>query len=357
MLKRYKMFGVYKGKDVFTYTSGSEPVIHLIGSVRDNNTSSVITNPTKGTTTINIKLRTNDEDVPSANDKRYEMYLEHLKLNRIDTINEVVNEYKVQLDFSLFDEDMNLVDEGIKFYRASARDVIQVGPLSIDNTMDYNIGKEITSKFQFHGQGMMPCSIGITPSMLIGVKRSGRYLQINSITVLGKLARAENEDALALHPTLINNTFKYSSPTITSIKESTIELYRSKQELFNIIDLGAPLRLTININIILDNFLTPYDTDDIDAIIRWNTDHESESDDEIDFDIGENSVTSSDMSFTYEKCSPTNPQALTVVSNSTPDNEYDETKMIKIKYVLSRIPSIKVGDTVLRQIRLDVDVI
>lgn len=357
MLKRYKMFGVYKDIDVFTYSSGSEPEIHLIGSRRDNNTSSVFTDPNKKTSNINIKLRTNDEDVPTSNECRYDTYVEHLKGDSIKSISEVVNEYKIQLDFSLFDENMNLVDEGVKFYRAAAKDIIEVGPLTVDNKMEYNLGKEISSKFQFHGQGMMPRSFGITPSMMIGVKGTGRYFQINSILVLGKLAKADNEDALALHPTLIDSTFKYTSPTINSIKESTIELYRSPEELFNIIDLGlSPVRLNINIDIILDSFLTPYNTDEIDSIIQWNTDNIVDVVvDDGDYDLGEDSVPSTDMYITYERCSSTNPQALTVVANTIPDDEYDETKMIKIRYVKESLPDVRTGEFVLRQVRLDID--
>ena len=357
MLKRYKMFSVFQGQDVYTYTSGGEPKVHLIGSRRDNNTSSVFTEPNKRTSRVNIKIRTNDEKVPTSNDKRYNIYAEHLKNDKIEVVSEILNEYKIQIDFELFDESMNLVDEGIKFYRANADDLIEVSPIKIDNRMTYNISKEINGLFQFHGQGMMPRSMGVTPSMMIGVKGTGRYLQINSISILGKLAAGKNEDALKLHPTLNGMTFKPTSATITSIKENMIELYKTPSGMFNIIDLGLePYRIDLSVSVIIDSFLTPYNTDEIDSIIQWNIENIGEStDDDDDFDIGEDGVERSDLDISFSRCNMSNPQALRVVKNDIPDESYDQTKMIKLKYVLRTLPDARIGDAVLRTIRINVD--
>lgn len=357
MLKRYKMFSVFQGQDVYTYTSGGEPKVHLIGSRRDNNTSSVFTEPNKRTSRVNIKIRTNDEKVPTSNDKRYNIYAEHLKNDKIEVVSEILNEYKIQIDFALFDESMNLVDEGIKFYRANADDLIEVSPIKIDNRMTYNISKEINGLFQFHGQGMMPRSMGVTPSMMIGVKGTGRYLQINSISILGKLAAGKNEDALKLHPTLNGMTFKPTSATITSIKENMIELYKTPSGMFNIIDLGLePYRIDLSVSVIIDSFLTPYNTDEIDSIIQWNIENIGEStDDDDDFDIGEDGVERSDLDISFSRCNMSNPQALQVVKNDIPDESYDQTKMVKLKYVLKTLPDARIGDVVLRTIRINVD--
>ena len=55
----------------------------------------------------------------------------------------------------------------------------------------------------------------------------------------------------------------------------------------------------------------------------------------------------------YERCNSTTPDALLVVANDTPDETYDKSKMIKIKYILADIPDIQVGEYVIYREGID----
>ena len=117
--------------------------------------------------------------------------------------------------------------------------------------------------------------------------------------------------------------------------------------MFNIIDLGLePYRIDLSVSVIIDSFLTPYNTDEIDSIIQWNIENIGESTDDDD----EDGVEISDLDISFSRCDISNPQALRVVKNDIPDESYDQTKMIKLKYVLKTLP-----DVVLRTIRINVD--
>ena len=323
-------------------------------------------------TDVNSKVATeyvdlNNLEVPRtrSNRENYNKLLLDLEIYEVKEMDNLQNQFSVYIDYSLY---TNRTEIEHSIVMQPIKPVDKVLPLGVGCNSEcvYRRIKNFSKVIEFKTR-----TSTVPYGMMNGITRDGREVftfKINDISIY------QNKTPRVVHKSTYSNPYNIGVNVLENSKESQILVYSTAKEgiKFEYVHLKFNPRIfKLVLDISLANFIVAYTDEEVNKIMKNNTDRQYPDIDPVDpYDPGEGPVLpipdhnpeadgeeipdENGYYNYYERCRKTTPHAKLVVEDNISDNKYDPRFMIKKHLVIKDIPSIEVGQyVVFREAFLD----
>lgn len=325
------------------------------------------------TATLFINVNSLGEtDILESNKEVYEKMVRQLKRQKTTEIFDIYNKFKIYIDYAVMEGDRE-IEHAALIRPIEAEDMIYPLGVATNNESVYRRVKNFNQAIEFCMKNRMPHGI---------IDRNPRNytICIHNIAIFQDLYNIDDE-----HESIYEMPHNLNSGTVNSCLENMVMVYSTyeKHIKFPVSEVNfQPRKLSIRVNVTLNNYIEVYNKDTITQILQDNMsskypeeeggcncgcgdkDEEivvpGENDDEKpgcgcqfpkddDKPVGDGKYEpDSDGYFTYyERCTSTTPNALLVVENEIPEESYNTSTMIRKYMVIKDITDVKVGDYVI----------
>lgn len=281
-----------------------------------------------------------------------------LKEKGITEIKPIQNYFKVLIDYSAY-EDGKEIEHSSVVRPVKAEDKVILLGVATNDELVYRRVKNFKGGVDFRLKSALPHGIMETP-------KKNYVLKVNNICLFQDF-NAEKE----IHKSCYENAYNVNATLIQHSLDDMKMVYSTEGEgieLQAIVSNYIPRCLSINLDIVLADYIVVYNDEEINKILIDNIEHKYHPEDhEPVVPSGDDDppilipdhidpheradgryCPDRDGYFSYyERCTERTPHALLVVENAISDGYYDTTKMIKKRMVIRDIPDIEVGDYVI----------
>lgn len=310
-----------------------------------------------------------ETDVLESNKEVYEKMVRYLKRKRVTEIFDIYDKFKIYIDYSVMEGDREIEHSAI-IRPITPEDMIYPLGVATNNESVYRRIKNFNQTIEFCMRNRMPHGI-------IDNNPREYTICIHNIAIFQDLYNLDDE-----HESVYEMPHSFDSGTVNSCLENMVLVYSTyeKHIKFPVSELNfQPRKLSIHINVTLNNYIEVYNKDTITQILQDNMNNKydgdgncncGDKDDNTEIVVPGDDDTpgcgcqfpkdddkpvadgkyepDSDGYFNYyERCNSTTPKALLVVENEIPEESYNTSTMIRKYMVIKDIPDIKTGDYVI----------
>lgn len=279
----------------------------IVSSVRDMNT-------------VNIKVSATSNLEYTKNQTLFEKFLLNITTENVKVITKMTNKFKVFVDFVIYDENRNIVEEGVKIHQIDCiSDTVRLFDADSDNICNYINEKQFSANISLLSPG---CQQNVNTRGIL-LKSPIKFLRIRQVMIGAQIEQSSTPNGVAaINRTIMDKVIHYTSPTIDDIKDECVIIYNSYASSFGTIDFGmAPRMVNLELYISVSGFLSVSKDGEkkiSDALYKNN--HPDEPDIPDVPDTPNVPDEPSEYFSQFERCSEDNPKAGKVIS----DIEYDE---------------------------------
>lgn len=337
-------YGLYN-KNLFQIHS--TPNVKSICDFPLNNVSTEL-KPCEKELGINIVM-SNISPSGSKNAKLVNDAIQVIQENKLTKIDNLVNRYRVAIDYVILNDDKIPVDQGINYKEISVEDMVIPFDVNSDNVYEFSIGKKFTGSFNFMYRSA-------TPFGIMCARENKYHILINRIMLLQ--ARTLDTDAMFDDRSMSGVSHNFYL-THEDINDKFLIIYDTMNEGFSFDPISIsfkPREINVNLNIQLGDYFSVADETTITNELKKN--EPSEPSVPVDTVTGdENNEDSSssvddvdpdgDGKFTkFSRCEQNDEGAKIIVSDDISEEEYDPDTMYKQSEVRPYITDIQVGEYV-----------
>lgn len=271
---------------------------------------------------VNIKVEATSNITYVRNDKWAEKFLVNLITNNIKSLVKMSTKFKVFIDFAIYDEKKNIIEEGVKIHPLDdVKDTVRIFDVDENDQCNYIQEKCFKTSILLFGPAISACGVNYRGILL--TKKSPKFLRIRRIMIGAQLEDSSSPKGIAhLNRTIIDKTIHCVSPTTDDVKENFVMIYDSAGQPFSIVNFGdSPRSISLDLNISVSGFF------------QASKATQAKIDETLSINAGENPdnpITPPDnpddpeeggeFFSQFERCESTNPKAGKVIS----DIEYEE---------------------------------
>ena len=313
--------------------------------------SSVMITPNNKHVRQSIVINTIDMSIVKSNKEEYKSMIKYISDNKITDMPRVPDAYKVYIDYSVFQDDKEISHDCVI---RPVHAVDKIFPLGVSTSSEtvYKRVKEIKEELSFSAK--IPVPHGIKEKCSHDAKFK---IKVNNIIVyLDMFGNFES------HESTYETPYGGNTSVVAGNLDTMIPIYSTDTEGYDFGPANAyfkPRTISIGIKIILSNFIVAYNDEEINNLILENVNASCEEVEIPTADTGDDDENGSNENGTEQggtdsenesehfiRCESTDSGALIVIEDTTEDESFDSTKMIKIGNVLEDIPDIQIGDYV-----------
>lgn len=226
------------------------PAVKSICDYPLNNVSTEL-KPNEKELGVNIVL-SNISPNGSKNAKLVEEAISVIQENKLTKIDNLVNRYRVAVDYVILNEDKIPVDHGINYKEIKAEDMAILFDVNPENNYEFSVGKKFVGSFNLMYRSA-------TPFGIMCARENKYHILITRIMILQ--ARTLDTDAIFDDRSLSGVSHKFYF-THEDINDKFLIIYDTKNEGFSFDPIMIPFKpreINININIQLGNYFTVAD--------------------------------------------------------------------------------------------------
>ena len=292
---------------------------------------------------INIWLNAFDKKHAITNEDLIEITKENIMRNQITQIDNVSNFYKMAIDYTLMDRYYKELEHSVSVYPLKPIDsIIPIG-ITENNHLPFRFVKSFSKIIDFRFRDGIPFGI-------MKDKSDTYYFKINDIRVFQDTNIHDEK-----HQSLEERPMSYDSHSVVSYLEHTVLVFSSREKGINF-DMCyltfIPRVMSLNLELMLDNFIVAYDSNIFDRLITENIANKNEPADwgkvcphkPVHPKHHDNHWCHKNGIFVISE--PVHHDSLLVVEDLYPAGEFDPDTMVRKYQVISDCPSIEVGDYV-----------
>lgn len=274
-----------------------------------------------------------------SNRENYNEMVDYLKENSVTEIDKLYDRYTISIDYTMYNGDKE-IEHSVIIKPIHGHDFIY--PLGVNNENEcvYRRIKRLHVDIDWVVTNKLPFGIMCT-------KSSVSVIKINDVSIYQD--KKPNED-VENHNSIYSQKYRCGSCTINTMLENKALVYSTNLSGVSIQPIANsfnPRILDLSVNIDLTNIIVVYNDETINSIL---TDNIKIKEDINKPDINDESDNQDTLQKTcvYEMSDNTNSLALKVVEDLYPEENFDENTMVHKSDVIEDIPTIEVGDYVVK---------
>lgn len=273
-----------------------------------------------------------------SNKENCDEMVKYLKENTVTEIDKLYDRYTVSIDYTMYNEDKE-IEHSVIIKPIKSNDFIYPLGINDENECVYRRIKRLHVDIDWVVTNKLPFGIMCT-------KSSVSVIKINDVSIYQD--KKPNED-VENHNSIYSQKYRCGSCTINTMLENKALVYStnlSGVSIQPITNSFNPRILDLSVNIDISNLIVVYNEDTINSILTDNIKIEEEKDKPtID---EEPDIQDTEKTCVYEISDNTNSLALKVVEDLYPEENFDEKTMVHKSDVIEDIPTIEVGDYVVK---------
>ena len=295
---------------------------------------------------VNIWLNSFNKKHAKTNEDLVEIIKDKIRDKKITQIDPLQNFYKMTIEYSLFSKDGEEIEHSISVYPLKAVDAIVPLGVTKRNELPFRVVKTFNKTVDFRFRDGLPFGI-------MNEKGFEYVFKVHDIRIVQDTNKIDER-----HPSFEERPFVYGSHTIRSFLEHTILVYSSRAKGVDFASFEIPFIpriMHLNMEILLDNFVVTYNSNEFDRLLIENINIKNNTTDVDDiFEPTREDDHHHHHNHPHHRCrhgifvisEPQRRGSLLVVEDLYPDSEFDYDTMIRKHRVIHDCPSVEVGDYV-----------